>query len=92
MTPDEFGTKNPQAYNASALSILALTTCEYNQDGKGETYNVSKAWVRFFILGVNPQHPDDYRIYRANLHTISEEECNSGSDAGRNRYYHICTQ
>lgn len=39
----------------------------------------------------NPQYPDSDQLFRADIYTISVEECNTGADAGRNRYYQICT-
>lgn len=41
--------------------------------------------------GTNPQNPNSYHLFRADIYILSLEECNSGADAGRNRTYQICT-
>lgn len=40
--------------------------------------------------GANPQNSD--KLLRADIYTISLEECNTGADAGRDRTYQICTR
>ncbi|KAJ6637452.1 hypothetical protein Bhyg_10182, partial [Pseudolycoriella hygida] len=41
-------------------------------------------------LGYNPQNTDN--LLRAEIYTISMEECNTGADEGRDRTYQICTR
>lgn len=49
--------------------------------------NRTKAYVDGW--GTNPQNT--YNLLRADVYTISVEECDRGADAGRDRSHQICT-
>lgn len=87
----EFSTKND-------LAMFKLST-KINLDGKTKKAvtlpnnmfyspkNRTDAHVDGW--GTNPQNSEN--LLRANIYTISVQECNTGADVGRDRTYQICT-
>ncbi len=87
----EFSSKND-------LAILKLSS-KINLDGKtkiavtlpANAYYSPKNRTEAYVDGWGTNPEKTINLLRADIYTMSVQECNSGSNAGRDRTYQICT-